>query len=51
MAETPDWFEHITGFREGPYAQTRARLAVEGDELTASARPTRRLSGLGALLA
>jgi len=29
-----DWFERLTGFREASYADTRARLAVEGDRLT-----------------
>ncbi|MFC7699482.1 hypothetical protein ACFQX9_22630 [Bradyrhizobium sp. GCM10028915] len=28
-----DWFERLTGFREGTYADTRARLKVEGREL------------------
>lgn len=45
MAETPDWFEHITGFREGPYAQTRARLAVEGDELVSHVNGSRHATG------
>ena len=28
-----DWFEELTGFREGGYEETRARLAVEGARL------------------
>lgn len=28
-----DWFEQLTGFREGNYADTRAKLKVEGHEL------------------
>lgn len=28
-----DWFERITGFREGSYDATRAKLAVEGRNL------------------
>ena len=28
-----DWFERLTGFRETGYADTRARLAVEGRHL------------------
>jgi hypothetical protein len=28
-----DWFERLTGFREGNYADTRAKLKVEGREL------------------
>jgi hypothetical protein len=28
-----DWFERLTGFREGPYAETRAKLKVDGDRL------------------
>ena len=24
-----DWFERLTGFREGPYEETRAKLEVE----------------------
>ena len=28
-----DWFEQLTGFRETEYANTRARLSVEGDRL------------------
>lgn len=28
-----DWFERLTGFRESSYADTRARLKVEGREL------------------
>jgi hypothetical protein len=32
-----DWFERITGFREGDYASTQARLTVEGDDLVSRA--------------
>lgn len=28
-----DWFESLTGFREGGYEETRAKLAVDGDRL------------------
>ena len=28
-----DWFEGITGFAEGSYAETHARLTTEGDQL------------------
>ncbi|WP_295450804.1 hypothetical protein [uncultured Thiodictyon sp.] len=28
-----DWFEHITGFTEDAYGETRRRLKVEGDQL------------------
>jgi len=28
-----DWFERLTGFRESSYADTRARIKVEGREL------------------
>ena len=28
-----DWFEQLTGFREGPYDVTRAKLGVEGQRL------------------
>ncbi len=28
-----DWFEQLTGFREGNYADTRAKLKLEGHEL------------------
>lgn len=28
-----DWFQSITGFKESDYADTRRRLAVEGDQL------------------
>ena len=28
-----DWFESLTGFREGPYAETSAKLKVEGERL------------------
>ncbi len=29
----PDWFERITGFAEGSYAETRSQLKVAGDQL------------------
>ena len=29
-----DWFERLTGFKEGDYASTRSRLAVENGRLT-----------------
>jgi hypothetical protein len=29
-----DWFERLTGFRETSYAETRVKLAVEGNRLT-----------------
>jgi hypothetical protein len=32
-----DWFERLTGFREGGYEETRARLRVEGGALTSDA--------------
>ena len=35
-----DWFERITGFREGDYAQTRARLRVENGRLLNEANGT-----------
>src|SRR3954454_14883625 len=28
-----DWFEHLTGFKETDYADTRKKLAVEGHQL------------------
>ena len=28
-----DWFERLTGFRETSYAETRAKLSVDGDQL------------------
>lgn len=30
---TVDWFERLTGFREGPYEETRAKLKVNGSQL------------------
>ncbi|CAN5371531.1 hypothetical protein BH09ACT7_BH09ACT7_30620 [soil metagenome] len=36
-----DWFETLTGFREGDYQTTRARLRVEGTELMSSANEKR----------
>lgn len=36
-----DWFERITGFREADYASTRARLAVDGDELVSHVNGSR----------
>ena len=29
-----DWFERVTGFAEGPYSETQARLRVEDGHLT-----------------
>jgi hypothetical protein len=29
-----DWFERLTGFREGPYDETRSKLKVDGDRLS-----------------
>ena len=29
-----DWFERLTGFKETNYAETRTKLAVDGDRLT-----------------
>jgi hypothetical protein len=40
-----DWFERITGFREGPWHETRARLSVEGPSLVSDASPARRRIG------
>lgn len=45
MQTAPDWFQNITGFREGPYAQTRAQLAVEGDVLVSRANGSRHATG------
>ena len=28
-----DWIERLTGFREGPYAETRAKLKVDAESL------------------
>lgn len=28
-----DWFEQLTGFREGPYEETRAKFRLDGDRL------------------
>lgn len=28
-----DWFERLTGFQEGAYAHTKAKLEVEGERL------------------
>lgn len=33
-----DWFERLTGFREGPYAETQARLSVADGRLTGGDR-------------
>lgn len=32
-----DWFERLTGIREAGYAETRAKLAVDGDRLSSRA--------------
>lgn len=29
-----DWFERLTGFQEGTYADTKGKLAVDGERLT-----------------
>ncbi len=42
-----DWFQHLTGFPETEYAQTRSRLAVEGAHLVCL--PTGRRYGIGEL--
>jgi hypothetical protein len=39
--DSMDWFERITGFREGDYDSTRSRLAVEGSELVSLANGSR----------
>jgi hypothetical protein len=36
-----DWFERLTGFREGDYASTQRRLVVDGDELGSTANDKR----------
>jgi hypothetical protein len=41
-----DWFEALTGFREADYASTRARLAVDGQQLVV---PDGRRYGIGEL--
>jgi hypothetical protein len=40
-----DWFERITGFREGDYASTRARLAMEGETLVSKVNGSRHRAG------
>ena len=30
-----DWFERLTGFREGPYADVQRRFVVDGEHLRA----------------
>lgn len=40
-----DWFERITGFREGPYHETRSKLSVEAGRLLSSIN--RRSYGVG----
>ena len=42
-----DWFEHLTGFTEMGYNETRARLAVEGRELVS--RVSGQRHGIGEL--
>jgi len=32
-SESGDWFQALTGFTEAGYSETRAKLAVEGEEL------------------
>lgn len=41
------WFERLTGFAEGDYESTRARLAIDGDELVSSVNGRR--YGIGTL--
>lgn len=42
-----DWFEELMGFREGDYATTRARLAVDGSDLVV--KDGNRRYGIGTL--
>ena len=42
-----DWFEKLTGFREGPFAETQARLTVESQRLIS--RVNGRSYGIGRL--
>ena len=40
-----DWFSRLFGFREGAYAATRERLALEGDELVSRVNGARYATG------
>lgn len=40
-----DWFEHITGFPEGDYLATQARLAVDGEYLVSRVNGARHRMG------
>lgn len=40
-----DWFERLTGFREGPYDSTQQRLRVEDNELVSTANNKRYACG------
>ena len=42
-----DWFEKLTGFVEGDYAETQSKLRVEGDELVSTVNGNR--YGIGQL--
>jgi hypothetical protein len=42
-----DWFEKLTGFREGDYRATRARLRIDGDQLVSTVNEKR--YGIGQL--
>lgn len=42
-----DWFERLTGFREGDYRLTQSRFAVQGDQLVSTVNGKR--YGIGAL--
>lgn len=42
-----DWFERITGFREGSYQDTKSKLAVEGERLRSHANG--KVYGIGRL--
>ena len=39
-----DWLERITGFAEGDYASTQARLTVDGEFLVSKANGSRALT-------
>jgi len=40
-----DWFEHITGFAEGNYASTQAKLSVDGEFLVSKVNGSRHRIG------
>ncbi|RVU46521.1 hypothetical protein [Rubrivivax rivuli] len=44
-AAPADWFSRLFGFREGPYAAARERLALEGDELVSRVNGARYATG------